>query len=122
MKIYLDNCCFNRPFDDQSQIKIRIEAECVLSILQKIKEKEYILVWSYILDYENNFNPFPERKKSVKYWKDYSYLYVSETINLLNTAEELNKLGLKSKDSLHFASAIEGGCDYFITTDEKIIS
>ena len=20
MRIYLDNCCFNRPFDDQSQI------------------------------------------------------------------------------------------------------
>ena len=25
MRIYLDNCCFNRPFDDQSQIKIKLE-------------------------------------------------------------------------------------------------
>ena len=27
MKLYLDNCCFNRPFDDQSQLRIRLETE-----------------------------------------------------------------------------------------------
>ena len=25
MRIYLDNCCYNRPYDDQSQIRISSE-------------------------------------------------------------------------------------------------
>ena len=32
LKLYLDNCCFNRPFDDQSQVKIHIEAQAKLDI------------------------------------------------------------------------------------------
>ena len=53
----MDNCCFNRPFDDQSQIRIRLEAESKLFIQQKVLEKKIELVWSYILDYENSVIP-----------------------------------------------------------------
>ncbi len=31
------------------------------------------------------------------------------------------KKGLKSKDALHIACAIEGKAEYFITTDDKIL-
>ena len=24
MRVYLDNCCYNRPFDDQAQLKVRL--------------------------------------------------------------------------------------------------
>jgi len=27
LKIYLDNCCYNRPYDDQSQLKVSLEAQ-----------------------------------------------------------------------------------------------
>lgn len=27
MIIYLDNCCYNRPFDDQTQERIHLESE-----------------------------------------------------------------------------------------------
>jgi hypothetical protein len=30
MKIYLDNCCLNRPFDDLSQDRVYLEAEAIL--------------------------------------------------------------------------------------------
>ncbi|MGL4209325.1 MAG: hypothetical protein ACRCTY_08050 [Candidatus Adiutrix sp.] len=56
-KIYLDNCCYNRPFDDQSHIKIRLETEAKLYIQASVREGEYYLVWSYMLDYENSDNP-----------------------------------------------------------------
>ncbi len=36
MKIYLDVCCFNRPFDDQTQEKIHLEAEAVFIILSSL--------------------------------------------------------------------------------------
>ena len=58
MKIYLDNCRFNRPFDDQSQIRILLESEAKLNIQENIRSGTYKLIWSYILDYENSKNPF----------------------------------------------------------------
>lgn len=39
MRVYLDNCCFNRPFDDQSQARVRLEAEARLEIQQRVKDK-----------------------------------------------------------------------------------
>jgi hypothetical protein len=69
MKLYLDNCCYNRPFDNQKFIKIKLETEAKLFIQEKIKSGEYNIVWSYILDFENSVNPFEERKETIKYWK-----------------------------------------------------
>ena len=36
MKVYLDNCCYNRPFDDQGGILIRIETEAKLFVQYEI--------------------------------------------------------------------------------------
>ena len=66
MKIYLDNCCFNRPYDDQSNIRIRLETEAKSYIQNLIKEGKVRLVWSYILDFENAQNPFEERRLRIK--------------------------------------------------------
>jgi hypothetical protein len=62
MRVYLDVCSFNRPFDDQSQLRIRLEAEAKLRIQEEIRAREIELVWSYILDYENDKNTYLERK------------------------------------------------------------
>jgi hypothetical protein len=58
MKIYLDNSCFNRPFDDQNQLRIKLETEAKLDIQERITQKEIDLTRSYILDFENEANPF----------------------------------------------------------------
>ena len=58
IRLYLDNCCFNRPFDDQSQIRIRLEAEAKLKIQEEIRSGTFQLIWSYILDYnEDKISP-----------------------------------------------------------------
>ena len=121
MRIYLDNCCFNRPFDDQKQIRIRIETEAKLFIQENIISGEFDLVWSYILDYENSANPFPERKETIYNWKKHSVADTGETKRIIDTAKELQKKGVKSKDALHVACAVELHCDYFITTDLFLI-
>lgn len=43
MKIYLDACCLNRLFDDQTQDRIRLESEVVVLIiwLKEVIENEY---------------------------------------------------------------------------------
>jgi len=121
MKVYLDNCCFNRPFDDQSQIRIQLEAQAKLYVQEQIKNGEIELVWSYILDYENSFNPFEERKVTIQKWKNKAKQDVDENEQILETANELASLGIKNKDALHIACAVESNCDYFLTTDDKVL-
>jgi hypothetical protein len=48
MLIYLDNCSFNRPFNDQKQIRIRIETEAKLYIQENIVSGTFKLAWSYL--------------------------------------------------------------------------
>ena len=122
MKIYLDNCTFNRPFDNQTDIRIRIETEAKLYIQEKIKTGDLELIWSYILDFENEQNPFNERRISIAKWKKFASIDIEETEDLLNKAHSLVNLGLKAKDALHLASAIEATARYFLTTDDKILN
>ena len=61
MRIYFDNCCIQRPFDDKSQIRIRIDAEAVISIIEIIEEKKIELVTSSIVELELSKTPDPER-------------------------------------------------------------
>lgn len=122
MKIYLDNCCFNRPFDDQSQIRIRLEAEAKLRIQIDIRDRKFELVWSYILDAENKANPFEERERAIREWKQHATTNIEENAAVLEKAKDLTRRGIRSKDALHIACAIAAGCGYFLTTDDKIIN
>jgi len=122
MRLYLDNCMFNRPFDNQAQIRIRLESEAKLYIQDKIKNKAIELVWSYILKLENSQNPHDERRKAIQKWKNISSIEITETPEILTCANQLSKFGLKPKDALHVASAIEGKADYFLTTDDQLLS
>ena len=121
MKIYLDNCCFNRPFDNQSNITIRLETEAKLYIQQFIQEKKLQIVWSYILDFENSKNPFEERKLKIERWKAFAIEDIKENDTILSIAKQIEKTGLKKIDALHIACAIYAGCNYFITTDKGIL-
>ena len=121
MLIYLDNCSLNRPFDDQNQIRIRIEAEAKIYIQEQIINGSLSLVWSYILDYENSVNPFPERRDTITNWKKHAVADIDENERIITTAEYLQGKGVKSKDALHIACAVELNCKYFITTDRKLI-
>jgi len=121
IKIYLDNCVFNRPFDEQTSIRIKLETEAKLYIQNRISENVIELVWSYILEYENEQNPFIERKEAIKEWKNLAVIDIEENEIILKKAKELMKIGLKSKDALHIACAIEGKAEYFLTTDDKIL-
>ena len=103
MRVYLDNCCFNRPFDDQRQIRVRLEAEATLCIVDCIRRGVFELVWSYMLDFENAANPFDERRTAISGWRQYATIDVEETPLILQQANKLADAGLKAKDALHIA-------------------
>lgn len=121
-EIYLDNCSFNRPFDDQSQIRIRIEAEAKLFLQSLIEQGKISLVWSYILEYENMANPFEIRQMVIQQWKRKAKTNIYENEEITNKAEQITEYELKAKDALHIACAIEAQCEYFVTTDDKILN
>lgn len=123
LKIYLDNCCYNRPFDDQTQIKIHLETQAKLYIQAKIKEGVYNLVWSYILDYENGRNPYEEKRRVIAPWKRIASEYIAEeSEEILTFAESLSEKGIKTYDALHIACAVSAKCDFYLTTDKKLLN
>jgi predicted nucleic acid-binding protein len=121
MKIYLDNCCFNRPFDDQKQLRIKLETEAKLDIQERIVQGKLELAWSYILDFENEANPFEQRKLAIKDWKVHACVDADETKEILGTAERFERMGVRSKDALHLACAVAMKCEYFLTTDDQLV-
>jgi predicted nucleic acid-binding protein len=120
MRVYLDNCTFNRPFDDQNQLKIKLETEAKLYIQQCILNGSYELVWSYILEYENNQNRFSDKRNSIYEWKNIAKIYCTENNEIINFAEDLINLNLRTKDALHIACSVYSKSDYLITTDKQL--
>ncbi|GHU77482.1 hypothetical protein AGMMS49992_25470 [Clostridia bacterium] len=122
IKVYLDNCCFNRPFDDQTSLVVYLETEAKLRIQELILIGEIKLAWSFVLDYESAQNPYPEVRERVAQWKTFAYADCSLSNAITTTAHELMKLGLKQMDASHIACAIHSEADYFLTTDKRILN
>jgi len=123
IKVYFDNCAYNRPFDDQSQIKIALETEAKKHIQQLIVEKDIDLAYSYINRLENDDNPFATRKNSINDFFKNAVFYIdashAETVE--EKAAVIMQAGIKPRDALHIACAIESDCGYFVTTDKPLL-
>lgn len=124
MRVYLDMCCYNRPYDDQSQIKVSLETQAKLYIQDQIQKGLLDLVFSYMLRYECGQNPYEMRRKAIIQFVDiHTAAYVgSERKNEIESmASEIMSAGVKFKDACHVASAIYVKCDYFISTDKRLL-
>jgi predicted nucleic acid-binding protein len=121
-RLYLDNCCFNRPYDDQANLNIRLEAEAKLFIQNEILEENYELAWSFMMDYEISANPFYDRQFAFMKWKNIAVLDVDPVEGILIRGREIMQKNIKQKDAIHIACAIKAGCDYFLTTDRKVLN
>ena len=124
MRIYLDNCCYNRPYDDQSQTLISLETQAKIEIQQKIKDNEILLSSSFIQRYENSQNPYDMRRDSIVSFIDENtsdYVSAERRKEVQAISREIMKTGVKMKDSYHVACAIIEKCDYFLTTDKRLL-
>ena len=124
MKIYLDNCCYNRPYDDQSQIRISLEAQAKIYIQTMIETGKFELVSSYMLIYENSRNRIETKRKAIEQFiKDNTAIYIDDSYSeeVEHVAIEIQQTGVKSADAIHVACAILAKCDFFITTDDRLL-
>lgn len=123
MRIYLDNCCFNRPYDDQSSFRVLLETQAKLYVQEKVRQGLYDLVCSYMLEYENSKNKDVMKRNSiesyqVKFCKYYIPFECRE--HLQDKITEIMSYSITYKDAVHVACAIYAECDYFLTTDIRL--
>lgn len=120
MKIYLDVCCLNRPFDDQSQDRVHMETEAIEAILNHIDSRRWTWIGSDVLVVEINHMPDEERKADVVRLMDGISRMIEVTAGLENRAHQLEGFGLDAMDALHVACAEEGRADVLLTTDDRL--
>ena len=124
MRVYLDNCCYNRPYDDQSQLRISLEAQAKIQIQTMIRNHSVELSSSYVLLYENSKNPYDLRKNSIQsFVKDNVSVYidVDRADEEKVIADRIISTGVKTVDAHHVACAILAESDYFLTTDDRLL-
>ncbi len=121
MRVYLDMCALKRPFDDQTQGRILVEATAVTQILDGAGAGVLTLCNSAALVAENRRNPNRQRRERV------SALLASigppelATPKIFTRAEDLIQQGFHDMDALHLAFAENLKADYFVTVDDEIL-
>ncbi|MCK4295890.1 MAG: PIN domain-containing protein [Candidatus Marinimicrobia bacterium] len=120
MKIYIDNSVYNRPFDDQTQPRIWLETLAFSIILQMVVNKEINIVSSSVVNFENDKNPYPERRKWVENCLKLAVEIQAVNEEIKDRAKKLEKSGVEPIDALHLACSESANVDYFITCDDRI--
>lgn len=120
--VYLDNCCYNRPFDDRSNIKNYLEREAILLIMQMAYDGNLCVYGSEVLQKEMSQISNYDKRKNVE------GLYQSIISDTITINEEIvsrakiimEQSSIKAFDSMHLASA-EQSADVLLTTDAKFL-
>ena len=121
MLIYLDMCSLQRPLDDKRQLRVLLEAEAVLGIIDFCESGRGELVSSDALEYETRRNPHLLRRAFAVSVLAKAVRTIHLSPEILADARSLLQAGLKPLDSLHFAFAIATGADYFCTCDDRLL-
>ena len=121
MKIYLDVCCLNRPFDDQTQDRIHLESEAVVLILKHVRLGNWEWISSEVVEYEVGQTPDAERRHRVESLIRYAARTVLLERSVVKRASEFKAIGFGAHDALHLACAEHSNADVFLTSDDKFL-
>lgn len=123
LKLYLDNCCYSRPFDDLRQEKNNLEAQAIKVIIDKYYKDEFEIYTSDALVLEmNNIKDQIKRVKVLEVYNKLNLTNIKFSEKIKQRAIELRQYNIKDMDSLHIAYAESLNLDYFITTDRLLIN
>ena len=122
MRIYLDVCCLNRPFDEHSQVRIRLESEAIMIILERCQEGIWNLTGSEVIDFEITRIPDIERRQKVTVLISLASTTIHLDKKIINRGKKLTQMSFRAVDALHIACAEKGKCNVFLTTDDQIIN
>lgn len=118
---YLDTCCFNRPFDDQTQLRVQLESRAVLRVLEFVRRDEWALIGSDAINAELAAMRDPKRRGQVIELASAETEHVSIDAELSRRQQLLEGMGFGGYDSAHIACAEAAGADVLLTTDDALI-
>lgn len=121
MRIYLDLCAIQRPFDDENQRSIRDEKEALERILELIDRGEIELVSSFALEYENDANTDASKRGFTEEVLAQASEWIDNSPRLHHRATVYALGGLQMWDAAHLAAAVEAGADFFCTCDRRLL-
>ena len=119
--VYLDICCFKRPFDDAAQERVRREAEAVAVLLEAAGSGRVQLVRSPAHDFENARNPREDRRLATLLWLQAATVRPLADGGAATRARALTALGFAPLDALHLAFAEQAEAKWFVTTDDRLL-
>jgi predicted nucleic acid-binding protein len=111
----------NRLTDDQSQPRVRNEADAVETVLRLIREGLANWVSSTILEIEISRNPDLERRRDVAALLELANEVFVPGPAEMDRATLFQTLGFGAFDALHLACAERNGVDVFLTTDDGLL-
>ena len=120
-RMYLDNCCLSRPFDDQTQDRIRLETEAILLILAHLYTRKWQWIASEVSMFEADQNLDLRQRFRVKFLLTYAHQTVSVDVTETERGKHFESLGFKPFDALHLACAESGRADFLLTTDDRML-
>ena len=120
-RLYLDVCCLNRPFDDWTQARVRLEAEAILAVIEKFETHSWELISSTALEAEIARTPDPVRRQRLLDSLTIAAQTVWITERMVDRANDLQNLGFQSFDALHIACAEFADVDALLTTDDRLL-
>ncbi len=120
MKIYLDVSCFNRPFDDQRQARIRLEAEATTIILEQCEQGTLRQVSSQMAKIEIDATPDADRRTRLLLLLPDKKDTLELTAEVFTRAETLQRLGFKAADAVHVAAAETLDAHVFLSCDKRL--
>jgi predicted nucleic acid-binding protein len=115
--IYFDVCCLNRPFDDWSQERIRLEGEAVVNIAARLCDRDWHLVNSEAIAAELDKMTDLEKLESVREILNMATIKVGIDDGIKERSQTLENLGFGLYDSFHIACAERATADVLLTTD-----
>ncbi|HNS50309.1 MAG TPA: PIN domain-containing protein [Anaerolineae bacterium] len=120
--LYLDMNIYKRPFDDQNQMRIRLETVATTMIFSLVESGRLAARWSFVLDYENSRDPIPERREFVARVAQCCESCIEPDKEIRRLARHLADVHeIRGRDALHLACATASGCDCLVTCDARLI-
>jgi hypothetical protein len=121
VRIYLNTSALNRPFDDLSSERVRLEADAIVAALTAVESGRVELIGSEYLDFEIAQTPDQERAHRVRSLLRNVQLRVLISPTVATRARAIEKLGFRGLDALHIAAAESGRAELLMTTDDRML-
>lgn len=120
-KIYLDVCCLNRPFDDWTQERIRLEGEAILSIMECIRVRKWQLVNSEAIEVELEKMRNLDKLENILKLLELATIAINIDEEIDLRSQQLENLGFGLYDSFHIACAEVAQVNILLSTDDRLL-